>query len=168
MTTESTGTSWELKGIERLQRQWGDKAITDALVEAAKVAGAHTAGEVATVTPVNKNPTPGETRGRLAAGWNSRARRVGSGAEATIGNNVFYGPYVNYGTGIYAGRGRIRAKQGKVMVFKGMGGGMIFARSIKGQRGQHFAEKGLDNASKDVPRIVVKRIEHELDRQGSS
>ena len=164
MTSKNIQQTYELKGVEKMRRQWGGPAIKTALLAAAKEVGAHTAGEVASVTPVNKNPAPGQTRGRLAAGWSSKARKTRGGAEAIIGNNVFYGPYVNFGTGIYAGKGRIRAKRGKFLVFN-MGGQTIFARSIKGQRGQHFAESGMKNASGDIPNIAVDAIEHSLGRK---
>lgn len=164
MTTKSQ-FGFTDKSLRGLEKQWGEKAVHRALMNAADEIGAHTAGEVSEVTPTNKNPQRGQTRGRLAAGWSHKVKRRGSGADIIIGNRVKYGPYVNFGTGTFAGKGRIfPKKKGGVMVFMGKRG-MVFARSIKGQEGQGFAEKGLGKAARDIPRIAARQIEQDLGKK---
>lgn len=46
--------------------------------------------------------------------------------------------YANHGTGIYAGRGLIRSRTGKPMVFEKRGEGLRFAYNTTGQQAQHF------------------------------
>ncbi len=162
MTTRGPEWAFTNKSLRQLEEQWGEEALGNALVNAADEIGGHTEGEVAEVTPTNKNPQPGQTRGRLAAGWTHKVVRAGSGATVIVGNAVQYGPFVNFGTGTFAGKGRIFPKTAKVLVFQGRGGGLMFVGSIAGQPGQHFAEKGLDNAVKDIPAIAAAQIERDL------
>lgn len=62
--------------------------------------------------------------------------------------------WVNYGTGIYGPRHRvIRPVRARVMVFE-YKGQLIFAKTVRGQKGQHFIERGL-NISK---LIVAKKV----------
>ena len=68
------------------------------------------------------------------------------GEEWFLVASAFYSPYVEFGTGIYREKnpGYIYPKNGKFLVFRS-GGKMIFARRIKGQKGQHYMRDALDN-----------------------
>ncbi len=151
------------KSLADVERQFGPEALGNALVESADEIGAHASGVIAEGTPTNKNPQPGVPRGRLAAGWSHRVKKQGNGADVIIGNAVFYGPFVNFGTGIFAGKGRIFPKKKRAMAFF-FKGGPVVVRSIKGQPGQHFAEKGLEKAARDIPAIAAATIEREMGR----
>lgn len=101
-------------------------------------------------------------RGRLAAGWNHEVRVVAGGYVTVIGNNIFYGPYVNFGTGVFAGRGLIRPKQAKALRFV-VNGQVVFRKWVRGQRAQAFVETGLFLTSFKIPRIFARTVQRFLD-----
>jgi len=76
-----------------------------------------------------------------------------------IRNDVFYLPYVNDGTGIYGRGSPIVPKNVKVLHFWAGGaphaGTEVFARSVRGQPGQHFVEKGARDIANAVDRVAV-------------
>ncbi len=63
------------------------------------------------------------------------------GMEGTIYNDVLgnYGPYVEYGTGVYIGKGRIYPRTKKALAWDGM-----VRRSVKGQKGQFFVKRSWE------------------------
>lgn len=69
---------------------------------------------------------------KLAKSFSVRA----SGAwGAIIGSNLSRSRFQQSGTGLYGPRrSRIRSTSGKVMAFRGAGGGMVFTRSTRGQQ----------------------------------
>lgn len=69
--------------------------------------------------------------------------------ERRVSTNLKYAVFVNEGTGIYVGNGPIRPKKAKALHFV-WNGEEIFAKSVKGQPGQHFVEEAID---KVTPRI---------------
>lgn len=82
-----------------------------------------------------------------------------------IRNDVFYLPYVNDGTGIYGRGSPIVPKNARVLHFWAGGaplaGTEVFARSVRGQPGQHFVEKGAKDIGNSVPkaaRIVMNKV----------
>ena len=125
-------------------------------------ATAHVADEIKEITPANKDTSRGTTRGRLAAAWTWRISGAGNNMEGRVGNNVTYGPFVNYGTGIFVGRGPIRPVRAKALRFF-IRGRAIFAQSIKGQRGQQFLKRGAEKAQPDVPEIIADAIQEHFD-----
>jgi hypothetical protein len=65
--------------------------------------------------------------------------------RALIGSNKHYTEAVEKGSGIYGPTGRpIRPRRAKVMVFNGRKG-VVFAKSVKGQPGQHFLKRALQS-----------------------
>lgn len=98
--------------------------------------------------------------GRLRASISTEIRGSGQRLEVRIGTNLKYGIYVEKGTGIYAGRGPIKAKGGGLLRWPNKGGtssggrrysggktaSHVYARSVKGQRAQPFLEPALDAA----------------------
>lgn len=75
-----------------------------------------------------------------------------SDEEIHIHTPARYAPWVNDGTGVYAGKGIIRPKSGKFLVFKPgkkwkgrvSKKGLVFLRYSKGQKGQKFVEKSIE------------------------
>jgi hypothetical protein len=61
--------------------------------------------------------------------------------RGTLAYNAPYALYVLKGTGIYGPRGApITPKRGKYLVFRGRDGGLVYARSVKGQHAQPFLQ----------------------------
>lgn len=76
-----------------------------------------------------------------------------------ITNNMFYLPYVNDGTGIYGRGSPIVPIHAKFLHFwiggAPFAGKEIFAKSVRGQPGQHFVEKGARDIAQSVDRLAV-------------
>lgn len=73
--------------------------------------------------------------GRLKNSRTSGVRDEGSRLVGFVSFNVFYAIYNAKGTGIYAGRPRIRPKRrGGVLAFRLKDGTLVVATSVKGQR----------------------------------
>lgn len=70
-----------------------------------------------------------------------------------------YAGYVNDGTGIYGPHGQLiyRKDIGKPFSFN-VGGEMVFVRYIKGQKGQHFVEKSIEQTSHNIQRLFNKAV----------
>ena len=93
-------------------------------------------------------------QGTLSGSINYKIRREGPFAVATVGTNVKYAPYQEYGTGVYGPRGvPITPKNKRVLAwrtgsksFMGMkyGGQWHFAKSVKGVRPKKFMQSGLE------------------------
>ncbi len=166
------GITVELEGVDELRKALDPRVFAKALEQGVKIAGAHLSGEIAEVTPVNKETTTGTMRGRLADSWRpGPVGRKGKDMVVVVGSNAVnrgfpYGIGVNFGTGIYGPRKqRIRPNTAKALRFV-VGGRVVFARSVKGQRGQHFVEKGMKNAKRDIPRIIMGAIMNEYRKRG--
>ena len=100
--------------------------------------------------------TPKGFTGRGAKSY----RVINSGENSrTIQNDMPYLPYVNEGTGVY-GRGTpIVPIHAKMLHFWVGGipfaGEEVFARSVRGQKGQHFVERGANDIAKSVSKLAV-------------
>lgn len=97
-----------------------------------------------------------------------KARRAGpKGTRATVEidrKEAPYGVWVNEGTGLFGRRGRvIKAKTGNVMVFQGKKG-LVFARTVKGQKGKHFMEKAFDLVMLKYTPARLERLADEVAR----
>ena len=70
-----------------------------------------------------------------------------------------YAGYVNDGTGIYGPRGQViyRKDIGKPFAFN-VGGKMVYVKYIKGQKGQHFVEKSIEQTSQNIQRLFNKAV----------
>lgn len=100
--------------------------------------------------------TPRGFTGRGAKSY----RVINKGEDARlIQNDMFYLPYVNDGTGIYGRGSPITPKKAKVLHFWVGGapfaGSEVFARSVRGQPGQHFVEKGARDIANSVEKVSV-------------
>jgi len=89
---------------------------------------------------------------------NSIASKVDERALVVqTGTDVEYAVFVEFGTGIYAGRGPITPKSGQFMVFSA-DGEMVFATRVSGQRPQPFLGPAFEENRKEVGRIIEKYI----------
>lgn len=92
----------------------------------------------------NGKPTRIDT-GLLRSSITVKPIIVRAAPGAWVGTTVWYARLVHNGTGIYGPRGaRIKPLQGRYLVFtpKG-GGGLVFARSVKGMRPNPFLKDAL-------------------------
>lgn len=87
--------------------------------------------------------------GRLRNSIRVRSHATASQFKAWVYTNVEYSVYVHEGTGIYGPRGRpIRPRRGRFLAWEDPnGGGMIFAREVRGQRPQPYLLDALRFAS---------------------
>ncbi|WP_406532508.1 HK97 gp10 family phage protein [Methanobrevibacter sp.] len=92
-----------------------------------------------------------------------------SDTEVEIRTPAHYAPYVNDGTGIYNGGGIIRPKNGSVLRFKpgpkwkGHVGkdGYVYIKYSKGQKGQKFVEKSIQQTEGKLADYFIKAV-HEV------
>ena len=102
-------------------------------------------------------------QGQLRASITTEVLGTGTTLAYHMGTNLKYGMYVEFGTGIYAGRGEITAKGGGLMrwpnknnAYKTTGGNRrysggktakyVYAKKIKGMRAQPFLRPALEAA----------------------
>ncbi len=57
---------------------------------------------------------------------------------ATVGTNVEYAPYQEYGTGVFAGRGMITPKRARILAWKGKDKKWHVAHAVRGIRGKFY------------------------------
>jgi hypothetical protein len=83
--------------------------------------------------------------GRLRASINTNQRIFRGRPGARVGSGVKYALMVHEGTGIYGPRGiRIRPRRRTFLRFQSrVTGGIVFARSVKGQRGVPYLKLAL-------------------------
>lgn len=76
--------------------------------------------------------------------------------ERIVKSDVQYAQYVNDGTGVYVGHGKIfpKKKGGVLGPFK-YKGKMIAVKWIRGQKGQHFVEKSIAQTEARVEDFLV-------------
>ena len=73
---------------------------------------------------------------------------------ARIGPNVFYGPYVEFGTGLFGPKKkRIRPKSKKALAWTARGGKRFVRASVAGMRPRPFMGPALPAAQGDINRI---------------
>lgn len=100
-------------------------------------------------------------------GWHSENI---SDSEVEIKTPAEYAKFVNDGTGIYNGRGIIRPKNGSsVLRFKPSKkwkgpvnkDGYVYLKWSRGQKGQHFVEKSMEQTRRQLAGYFIKAI-HEV------
>lgn len=76
--------------------------------------------------------------------------------ERIVKSDVQYAQYVNDGTGVYVGHGKIypKKKDGLLGPFE-YKGKMIAVPWIRGQPGQHFVEKSIDETKARVEEFLI-------------
>lgn len=87
----------------------------------------------------------GELRASVTTEYEARTTRI----TGTVWVNARHSRPVQLGTGIYGPSGRpIRPRRAQVLAFPSRGGGgMVFARQVRGQRPQPFQVQALRDAS---------------------
>jgi len=70
-----------------------------------------------------------------------------------VATSIKYARWVNDGTGIYGSGRPITPKRAKYLRFT-IGGRVIFARSVRGQKGQKYVEKTVAQTEAAAKRIV--------------
>jgi hypothetical protein len=99
------------------------------------------------------NSPKGKT-GKLSKSW----RQVQLGElKHNIFTNLFYARWVNDGTGIYGSGRPITPKRARFLRFE-WHGRIVFARSVRGQKGQKFAEETTTEMNGRARRIVESAI----------
>ena len=100
--------------------------------------------------------TPRGFTGRGAKSYRVSAKTENS---RTITNRMTYLPYVNEGTGIYGRGSPIVPIHAKMLHFWVGGvpfaGQEVFAKSVRGQPGQHFVERGTRDIANSVSKLAV-------------
>lgn len=86
-----------------------------------------------------------------------------SDSEIEIRTPASYAPYVNDGTGIYGPyKTPIYSKTiGKPLAFQ-VGGKMVYTRMIRGQKGQHFVEKSINQTQEKLGNYFIKAVREVL------
>jgi hypothetical protein len=72
-----------------------------------------------------------------------------------ISTSIKYAKWVNDGTGIYGSGKPITPKRAKYLRFQ-IAGSIIFAKSVRGQKGQHYVEETVLQTENRVSSIVTK------------
>ncbi|WP_019549824.1 HK97 gp10 family phage protein [Streptomyces sulphureus] len=86
--------------------------------------------------------------GRLRASIRSETSVRGSQVVGEVWSSLEYAAYVHEGTGIYGPSGQpIRPRRARVLSWQPRGGGRVFAREVRGQRGQPFLADALAEVS---------------------
>lgn len=78
--------------------------------------------------------------------------------EGKVSVGEKYGIYIEEGTGIYAGQGRITPKRAKVLAFT-VGGKQMFAASVKGMKARPFFKPGVEKSADYIADQFVKVID---------
>jgi hypothetical protein len=144
----------DVKGTDRVIRAVDPRLHHQALVESMPRVMALVKREIIALTP--------RRSGRLSGNFNVFMQDTTSEVKGRISNKTPYGPFVNYGTGIFVGRGLIRPSRAKVLRFV-IGGRVLFRASIKGQKGQRFVERGIENSRAKGSRIIMSAIQKVLE-----
>lgn len=121
--------SFESHGEEKIKEN--ARKAAEAIKEAVKLTALDVWGNVRENSPVD--------HGRLAGSWNMKRM---SALQYRVSTAVQYAAWVNDGTGIYGSGKPITPKRSRALVFQ-IRGKTIFARSVKGQRGQKYVEKSI-------------------------
>ena len=86
-----------------------------------------------------------------------------SGDTITIRSPAHYAKFVNDGTGIFGPRGTpiIHPSIGKKFAFQ-VNGQMIYTRMIRGQKGQHFVERSIEQTKPQIGNFMIKAVREVL------
>ncbi len=80
---------------------------------------------------------------------------------ATVGTNVEYAPYQEFGTGIYAGKGMITPKRAKILAWKGRDKQWHIARAVRGIKGK-FYFRGAKDYTKPILSDLLREAMGEI------
>lgn len=89
--------------------------------------------------------------GKLSRSWTQKQVGV---LSHNISTSIKYASWVNDGTGIYGSGKPITPKRAKYLRFE-INGNVIYAKSVKGQRGQKYVERTVAQTEARAGRIVL-------------
>jgi len=140
----------EIQGLDTLKKSFAQSPsiVTKHLVSAIKES-------IHIIRPIMVKEAPhakGELRKNIYARQTGLTGIVGPDLQSTK-----YALYVHFGTGIYAGKGRIYPRKSSILVFN-IGGKKVFARSIKGQKPNPFVERTATQMTPYVQKIFDNKI----------
>jgi hypothetical protein len=126
-----------IQSVERMGRQhdWFLSETERAIEKALGMSG------LAALQRVNSNPPFKPQTGKLQKATKAKVARLGSGRVLRLTNSKHYASFVEGGTKPHD----IPKRPGKVLRFRGAGGGFVFARKVKhpGTRPYKFLSRGL-------------------------
>lgn len=135
------------------------------LIRDAQNVGANASTVVKAAIVNSVNHIQSETRSRAPHKTGTLQRSILVQVNYPVGQvqvNEKYGQYIESGTGIYAGQGRITPKKAKALRWKGASG-YVFARSTKGQKARPFFKPGVEASADYVSLQFTKVIERLAD-----
>lgn len=93
-------------------------------------------------------------KGILRGSITHRVEHQGNTIIGRVGTNLDYAVHQEYGTGLYGRRkDYIYPRRSKVLRFKVRGGGIVFARRVRGTQGKFFIKKGLQEVKDRIEEI---------------
>ncbi len=120
----------QVEGLPELERKLSPTSYQVALKQGMTNAVVFLEGAIKKRAPVGKT---GQLRARFTHIVSS------DGKEGEVGSNTSYGPFVEFGTGVYIGRGRIYPKTKKALAWDN-----TVRRSIAGMKGRFFVKSAVD------------------------
>ena len=119
----------KVENLPELQRKLGESNFRVALKQGMENATTYIEKEIKTRTPV--------LSGRLRSSFTHKVSI--DGTKGVVGTDVKYAPFVEYGTGVYVGKGRIYPKTAKALAWDG-----TVRKSIKGMKGRFYVKKAWE------------------------
>lgn len=113
--------------------------------------------EVAWETRRRVKATSPKKSGTLRNSW--KKKKMGD-LLYSVSTNVKYAKWVNDGTGIYGSGRPITPKRAKFLRFEWRGS-LIFARSVRGQKGQKYVEEAVLQTEKVTDRVMISKLKKE-------
>jgi hypothetical protein len=110
--------------------------------------------EVAWETRRNIRETSPRKTGALRDSWSKK--KIGD-LKYNIFTNLKYARWVNDGTGIYGSGKPITPKRAKFLRFE-WHGRIVYARSVRGQKGQKYVEEAIHHTEARTESVVVSKL----------
>jgi hypothetical protein len=110
--------------------------------------------EVAWEMRRNIRGTSPQKTGTLKGSWSKK--KIGD-LKYNIFTTVKYARWVNDGTGIYGSGKPITPKRAKFLRFE-WHGRIVFARSVRGQKGQHYVPEAIRRTEARTETVVVSKL----------
>lgn len=139
--------SIEVEGLAELKRKLGATKFTIALKKGMTNAVIYFEGEVKKRTPVGIS-------GQLRASFTHRVSH--DGTEGVIGTNKLYARFVEFGTGVFIGKGRIFPRSAKALAWND-----IVRQSIAGMKGRFYVKRAWEE---EGGRKLIRFFKFEFDK----
>lgn len=139
----------KIEGLPELQKKLGSTEFTAHMKKGMTRAVVFMEGQLKSGTPVQS--------GRLRSAWTHKISFGGMLGE--VGNAVRYGPFVEEGTGVFIGGGRIFPRSAKALAWDDM-----VRWSIEGMKGRFFVKRTWDSVGgKKLLRFFTAEAEKSLE-----